>query len=383
MIRWRNILFVLVLFGSLMSCVEKYWPNIDKYENLMVVDGLVTNGSDTTVVNLSVSTSMNDSELLPLSGAEVYISDQNSLIFQLVELEIGSYRVTSNDFTPSIGNSYQLHIIHPNGKKYESDICLLTEPSPIDSVYGIIDSYEVANGSHDIVGLQFYVDNHGVNNDTNNYLWRLSQTYKYRASFSLDYLWEGRMIRVNSPDSLRTCWRTKPVADIFTYSTRHLDNSIIKKYPLNFVSTETKILSIRYSLYVEQLKISNDAFTFWDALMKQSVGQDNLYNQQPFQIRGNVRNIMDDNEVVLGYFTVAGITKKRIFVNRPPGVSFYYSYCEPDFDGMMMLGNSSPVDWPIFITETAEGGKALAGSDACFDCRMAGGSLTPPDFWEE
>lgn len=380
-IRLRNIMLLLVLIGILMSCVEKYWPSIDKYENLMVVDGLVTNGSDTTVVNLSISTSINDTRLLPLTGAEVYISDQNNMVTQLIELEIGSYRVSKDDFLPQVGDSYQLHIIHPNGNKYESDLCILAQPSPIDSIYGVVESYEEANVSHDIVGLQFYVDNHSVGGDTVNYLWRLSQTYKYRASFSLDYMWKGRMIEVNSPDSLRTCWRTKPVVDIFTYSTRFLDNSTIVKYPLNFVSTETKMLSIRYSLFVEQLTISNNALTFWDAVMKQNAGQDNLYNQQPVQIRGNVINVLDESEVVLGYFTVAGISQKRIFVNRPP-ISFYYNNCEPDFEGMMMLGMSSSVDWPVFVTEVSGQGMALAGSDVCFDCRLEGGSLTPPDFWE-
>lgn len=383
MTRWVNILLILLFGIGLISCVEEYWPNITKYENLLVVDGLLTNGGDTTVVNLSKSSSINNSKLLPLTGAEVYITDNSGIITQLDEMEIGSYKVSGNDFTGVAGNSYQLHITLPNGNMYESDLCILQEPSPIDSVYALIDSHEVANVSYPQVGLQFYIDNHGNNEDTINYLWRLTQTYKYRASFTLDYYWIGRMVTVSDPDSLRTCWRTKPVYDIFTYSTRYIDNSVIIKYPLNFVSTETKMLSMRYSLFVEQLTVSNRAYLFWDALRQQNISRDNLYSQQPVQIRGNIRNVLNEDEVVLGYFTVAGITNKRIFVNRPYSLAFHYYNCEPDFEAMKMIGASSELDWPVYVTDVFGEGLAQAGSDVCFDCRLEGGSLTPPDFWEE
>ena len=383
MIKWYNILLTLVLLSGLVSCVEEYWPNIDKYENLLVVDGLVTNGVDTTVVSLSISTSINDSKLLPLSGAQVYISDQDNVMSQLIEMEIGSYKIPASEFIGKVGDSYQLHINHPNGNKYVSDISTLLEPSPIDSVYSSPDSYELTNGDHPVVGLQFYIDNHGLTADTCNYLWRLSQTYKYQSSFTLDYIWEGAMIQVENPDSLRTCWRTKPVQQIFTYSTRYLDNTKITKFPLNFVSTDTKMLSMRYSLFVEQLTIEDRAFSFWDALQKQNISQENLYTQQPVQIRGNVRNVLDEDEVVLGYFTVAGVTKKRVYVNRPASLTFYYSVCDPDFESMMMVAASTPTFWPIFITNIPGAGMALGASDVCFDCRLEGGGLNPPNFWEE
>ena len=40
---------------SITSCIEKYWPEINKYDSVLVVDGLLTNGSDTTVIYLSLS----------------------------------------------------------------------------------------------------------------------------------------------------------------------------------------------------------------------------------------------------------------------------------------------------------------------------------------
>jgi len=49
-------------------------------------------------------------------------------------------------------------------------------------------------------GIQFYVDNHTtIPNDTIYYLWRLTQTIKYRASFTLDYTYSGEFIPFLTP----------------------------------------------------------------------------------------------------------------------------------------------------------------------------------------
>ena len=379
----KNILILLLLIASTTACVDKYWPEIDKYENLLVVDGLLTNDDEPTVVKLSISTALDRSQITPVTGASLHFSTlTGSSFIYFTETEPGTYQITDPTFKGEINQFYQLYIELQDGRQYASDLCKLATPSPIDSVYGIVENQELSGYNHDLQGVQFYIDNHSTNADTNYYLWRCIQTYEYKATFTLDYIWEGYPITVGNPDSLRTCWRTKNVDEIFTYSTKNLTTPVITKYPINYTSTETKMLSIRYSLLVNQLNISQAAFNFWDALRQQNIEQGSLYTRQPIQIRGNIRNLENPDEPVLGYFTVAGITKKRIFTNRPSNLQFYYSICEPDFETVTLIGASTPLFWPIYITDIPGMGWAMASSDVCFDCRLEGGELTPPNFWE-
>ena len=378
-----RISIVLFLIISISSCVDKYLPEIDEYENRLVVDGLLTNGDEPIIVKLSLSSSVNNSESVPVTGGELYITDQDQLETQLIETDPGTYKVLDSTFRGQVGSSYQLHIVLPDGRSFESDICELNAPSPIDSVYGLVESQELLNYNHPIYGIQFYIDNHSDNHDTCYYLWNLTKTFEYRASFTLDYTWEGEFIPFPNPDSLRTCWLTAPVRNIFTFSTKNLDKPVIKGFPFNYVSTQTKELSIKYSLMVKQLSISEEAFVFWDAIRQLHIDQGNLYSQQPIQIRGNVKNINSDEETVLGYFTVAGITEKRIFLTRQE-LPYYYDICDPDFEGVAWLYYQMfPEDWPINVVDIPGKGRALAHNESCFDCRLEGGSLTPPDFWEE
>ena len=377
----KNIITILCFILSLTSCVDTYWPEIDKYQNLLVVDGLLTNSEEPTIVRLSISSSINNGELIPLSGAELYITDEVHRETPLTETESGTYQVLDSAFRGQVGSSYQLHVQLPNGQNYVSDICQLIEPSPIDSVFGVIESSSLQNSNHDLYGVQFYLNNHSNTADTCYYLWKLTQTYKYKSSFNLDFTWEGAFIPYPTPDSLRTCWRTSQIKTIYTFSTRYLDQPIINYFPLYYASIQTKQLSIRYSLLVKQFTLSKNAFDFWDAIRQQNIEQGNLYSQQPIQIKGNMHNVNNNEEPILGYFTVAGISKKRIYMNRPI-LPFYYEICTPDTGSMGWI-TFEPASPPIYLTQLLNGGLAMGNQELCFDCRLEDGSLTPPDFWEE
>jgi len=372
----------LILLLIMTSCIEKYWPEMTKYENVLVVDGELTNGDEVCEVRLSYSSSTNNGSLITISGAELYITDKHNIETAFNEIDNGVYQITDPSFRGQIGNSYQLHIALTNGKEYMSDIDILTAPSPIDSVYGIQESRENINLNHDIYGIRFYLNNHSDISDTCFYLWKLTQTFEYHSSFDIDFLWMGWFKPNPNPDSLSTCWRISNVDKILTMSTEYLSQPVLTNFPLIYISTDTKMLSVRYSLLVKQLSISKNAFNFWDALRQQNIDQGNLYSRQPLQIRGNVKNINDADETVLGYFTVAGITKKRIYVDRPL-LPFYYGICDPDFEGVAWLYyEMNPNDWPTYVVDIPNRGKALGTSETCFDCRLEGGSITPPDFWE-
>lgn len=375
-------LLILLLIAGMHSCEEEFRPELSKYEGLLVVDGLLTNGEDPVSVKLSVASTVYEKALIPLSGAELHISDQDGEVIMLAEKEPGTYKAADSLFTGVSGNSYQLHIALPDGRRYVSDPCMLRPSIPIDAVYGEEENPELGETDHELPGVQFYVENHANTSDTLYYLWRLIHTWQYRSSFNIDYTWEGELIPFPNPDSLRTCWITKNVGKIIFGSTLYLDPTDINRFPLHFVPTNTKLLSIRYSLMVKQLNISGEAWEFYYAIEQQNIEQGDLWSEQPVQIRGNVMRLDEDvDEPVLGYFIVAGETKKRIFIDRPD-LPFSYTECVPDYD-LRWLPFTPPSSWPIYLDDIMFTGLAAGDQDACFDCRLRGGDIEPPGFWTE
>jgi len=377
-----SILFIILLA----SCVEAYWPTIDKYENRLVVDGGITDQPGPYTIRLSLSSSIDSAIYKPFVNCELVINDEEGTSETLNEVEPGVYMTNIDGIKGETGKSYQLTIHTPSDRVYRSGFEELLAGEKIDSVYGRIEYREVEEYDYNLQGYQFYVDTKLAEKDTNNYLWRLEATFHYQSDYTIRWIFDGELNWFHGPDSLFNCWKTYVVEDFFSMSTRSLSTPKIVAYPLHFVNTETRQLSVKYSLLVRQYTLNQNAFKFWDALREQNASSASLYAVQPYQIRGNIYNVDDPNEPVLGYFLVAGLDEKRIFVDRPKyPVEFNYSVCtlsDRDFEAYSEMYMADPVTYPIYAIET-NGGRRAVPHKACTDCREKGGIIAKPDFWED
>jgi hypothetical protein len=380
----RNILIISsVVFGN--SCIEKYWPELDKYENLLVVDGYISNEPGPYTIKLSISSKVDQLTNNPVPNATVVIMNDYGESEELAETIPGTYVTSSTGMQGQIGRAYMIKILTTEGKTYESEFEEIMNPTEIESIYAELESREQEGLTHNLTGYQFYLSDYPATADTNYFLARLEATYEYNADFLIKYVYDGTLRPFTNSDSLQTCWRTNKVPEIFTYSTINLSHPIVQGYPLHYVDTESRELYIRYSLLVRQFSLSEKAYRFWTAVKEQNSNQGGLYTSQPYQVRGNLVNTANTDEPVLGYFTVAGVSKKRIFVDRPPLALFYFSVCvlsDVDFENFGQIYLSTPSEWPIYATIGSFGGNALPNQE-CMNCQMSGGTIVKPDFWGE
>lgn len=378
---WFGI-FILLLISY--SCVEDYWPEIEKYEELLVVDGMITNEPGPYTIELSKSTPIYNSQKVPYSGCIVMIKELDGNTAQLIEVEEGIYQTSPEEIQGEIGKSYQVRIVTPDGEEYESSFETIKAPVLIDQVNWSIEYHEDYDYPYLLAGYQFYITTLPSDVDTNYFLWKLEETYQYEVSYYIDFYYDGQLHPFPNPDSLFTCWKTAPVKQIFTYNTSNLSEPVIINYPLNFVSTETRRLSILYSLQIEQLNLGKKAYNFWHEQEELNTSQGSLYTQQPYQVKGNIINTDDPEEPVLGYFLGAGVDIQRIFAERPPAtVDFHYSTCHltlRDFEAYRDIFWSDEHEWPLYVTLSNFGGRALP-IQTCVDCRQMGGEITIPSFW--
>jgi hypothetical protein len=176
------------------------------------------------------------------------------------------------------------------------------------------------------------------------------------------------------------------VNQIFVFGTSGLTSSNLTDFPLNYVSTETRELTVRYSLLVDQLTVVKKTYEFWNEVREQNAGETSLYTQQLYQIRGNMKNISDDQEPVLGYFTVAGKDSRRIFVDRPQELlEFHYPYCiltEGAYEAYGFIRWTDKKTWPLYVYRDPNGARALL-QQVCMDCREKGGTINRPAFWTD
>ena len=68
-------LLSLAIFLAMTSCIDEYWPEITKYQNIIVVDGKITSDPGPYTVQLSFSTDVNLPQLHPYASCLVSIHD--------------------------------------------------------------------------------------------------------------------------------------------------------------------------------------------------------------------------------------------------------------------------------------------------------------------
>lgn len=375
----------------LSGCVDKYWPESEfKYDRMIVVEGMITNTPGPYTVYLSVSAALDKPEFIPLSGYSVIISDDQGNMELLTQIEPGVYMTSADGIQGIIGRSYKLGIFsYDDNSIYESAYELLRKPVEIEDVYSDIEFHTDSDYEYNLSGYQFYVDTKTAEQDTNYLLWQMDYTYQYEANYLARYVYDNYQMETMHPShSLLTCWKTGKRKEIITNKTENLSEPTLKKIPLCYITTETKELSIRYSLLVKQHTISYEAYRFWNQLEEFKEDTYWLYAKQPYPIKGNLECTSDGDEIILGYFMVAGVDEKRVFVDRPLGVDWHYKTDCGFYTGEYMTYKLHLLhdSWPVYLTKYWNGFNyitALPQEQYCVDCRQSGGELTPPEFWIE
>jgi len=381
------IISAMLAFAAI-GCEERFLPEIDsKYDEVLVVDGMITSDPGPYVIKLSLSSALDQPNLTPVGGYNMTIIDDLGNSEACVETETGVYRSSADGMHGIPGRKYKLLFQSPQGKSYASDFEELKEPVEIEAIYPEVESSQVDFYPYDLPGYQFYLDAAQAPSDSSYFMWYLEETFRYESDFKIYFSYYDRVVHpVQNHDTLKVCWRTDKVNGFYLMSTSQLSSPKITRFPLNYVPTDDRRLSIRYSLLAQQFVLTNKAYKYWKSTIEQNINNGELYTKQLYQVRGNISNLNDDQESIFGYFFAAAKTQKRIFVNTPEyPVKMYYSNCFITGEdrrnyGWMFYGPAPPANHPLYVTEDATGVRALP-HQACLDCSLKGGTVEKPDFW--
>jgi hypothetical protein len=361
--------FILVL--SLNSCIEPFSPpEVNSTDQFLVVDGFLNASNDTSIIELRHSQNTNDNTSYSVeSGAQLTVESEGGALYSFTEEGAGRYVLLPVDIAPN--DKYRLRIKRNNGQEYLSEYVKVSMTPPIDSL-----NYRYDAG-RDAMLIQ--VNTHDPTGDTRFYRWKFEETYQYRSAYisSLVYNPETKNIDFRQ-ENINLCWGTKKSNMIILGSTIKLTSDIIKDLPVNAVPVNTNKLYIKYSILVKQYGLSQEEFEYWTSLSKTTQGTGSLFDPQPSQVTGNIKNVANAKELVFGYFSVSKEETKRIFMTpqlgqfprcMPPDSVPVAEYLKNPFGYLMHYhGNRSDT--------------LIMSSYGCVDCRAQGGTNVMPSFWE-
>jgi len=388
---------LLILVLSITTCIDPFNPDIKGREALLVVDGLLTNENRSYTIRLSKTTPSQNDEPVMVSGAFMTITDQNGTESRLSETSSGIYRTDSLSFRGEAGSTYTLYIRTTDGTEYKSDPSVMYSVQPIDSIIYLKDQ-EILNNTTEILdGIRIFLNSE--NSGGGKYFrWIYDEWWKFSVPNPKRYNYIDPD-NIPEVDTLKqVCYAHYGSDEIIIHSGESSQTDRIEKEPVLFVaSNQSDRLLMQYCIDIKQLSLSPVEFQFWEQLKEISEGGGDIFDKQPFTITGNVHNISNPSESVLGYFQVSALEEKRIYI-LPSDLE---TLNLPEYKYECERIEKGPGDYPYYVTfdqiyesNTSTGyifiepvynmmlalTKLAFAKPACAICTSRG-SLTKPDFW--
>ena len=372
---------MLLLFCS---CIEEYRPNISSKESdLYVIAGKITNESGFHSIFVAKSSNPEDPSRIPVSNCMVTIYDDNDNYFEAEEYHGGEYKVYIDDSYLALGTAFKAEIITPEGDILSSSYDTLRFCPPIDSIYYIIQNFLTTDPEVTNPGLQFYRDYNGIGTFTKRIKIDIEETWQIESKYPIRWVWHGSYLDYLIPPdvSKKVCWKTEKNEDIYLMKTDDFTDNIYKNFALHHVLNTSEKLVFGYSILITQLSISNSTFDYYKKVQANILTDKGLYETQPQLVEGNIINLSNGSERVLGYFYTAGVDKKRIFIGLMPDFINFIPVCKPEplwYDYTYRTDIDTMYLW-LDPDKYAPLGYIL--TKGCVDCTSRGGSTTKPDFW--
>lgn len=369
-----------------MSCIKSYQPEITGADSgKLVVSGQISDLNQIQSVTVTISSSINKQEVIPVDGCTVIISDEQGHQFPMTYSADGNYTGMIDHQYLVPGKSFKIEILTSDGSRIISDFDKLSPCPAVDSVYYLRKDISTNDPSEPLKGIQFYIDLNGNNSDSKFYRFEAIETWEYHSEYPVEWFFAGKIQRKQPADySLSICWSTFPIKNIFTLSTVHLMENKYKLFPLHFVDNKTDRLVFGYSLLVNQYSLSEAAYNYWRQLDISSTSEGGLYEKQPLAAKGNLHNLTHPEKEILGFFGVSSVTSKRIFVSNVENLELENpSRCAmrqliaPEFQ----LYGIGPEYWPVYLKEDTAYNPTIVLDKGCVDCRALNGTTVKPAFW--
>lgn len=346
----------LLLIISFQSCIDEItFDPSDQVKSQLVVDGRITTSEGPQILKLSTTQIDNLKKPSPVTDAKITIFDNFGNVEEYVQLgfNAGEYHLMNDIIKGEIGRTYFIEIELRDGSIFQSEPETLM---PVPKMTNIEIDF-IQETEFDITGLpktsnfaQVLIDTPIPNEEDGVFL---------RWDVESDWLVLDRDDPCNPFDVPTACYFNDNIIleELRPFSSRALELNELSDWAVGRRIVDFSFQFKQY-LSVYQYSLTPRAFTFFEQISALSNIEGNLFDEPPAAISGNLFNVNDPNEKVLGYFSASEVDTVRTFLVKEDIPFNFMEICQ--------------LIWP-----------RPPCNDICYECeRMDGASTIKPDFFQ-
>jgi hypothetical protein len=329
-IKHLRIYFFVFSLISLVSCIDTYDVDFSQQNNVLVVEGFLTDDyQNPDTIKIQYSKYFEGTTYITpiISVKALIVASGTGKETNLIEQKLGGY-LPPNDFRINPSEKYSLRFTLPDGQQFESSSEQIYTTPPILKVYDkfVPNSKLSDDGKKFLSANEVYLDFKDMPNQKNYYLWRYTH-YEKIVHCTTCYTSQYDPKTLGCTIKLANFNRTP----YYDYQCATECYSIAKSNKINVMSdvvsdgetvTGRLIAKIPYHfnygclVEIQQMSISPQNYTFYKNLELQSQSTGGLADTPAAAIVGNINNLTNPANKVVGFFSVASIQKKRYWVDR-------------------------------------------------------------------
>lgn len=323
----KYLSYIIVLF-YIAGCIDPYAVDFAKNNKVLVVKGLLTDDfQDPDTISIQYSTSIEGNiKMIAIASIEPKIRIVASgKEIKLIEYGKGKY-LPPKDFQIKQNEKYVLEFII-DGDKYESMPESITVTPPIANIYEKFNpiSKLSEDGKKQLSANEIFIDFQDTPNQENYYLWRYTLYERLQHCFTCNYsiydFYSEKCIPAppffREPyydyNCLSECYAIIEGTQINVNSDKLSNGNLVRG---RLVAKIPYYYSYGCLVEVEQICISPEIFGFYKVLESQSQSTGGLADVPPAAIVGNINNLTNPIEKIVGYFGVANVQRKKIWIDR-------------------------------------------------------------------
>lgn len=303
------VLSLLLLSG----CIDEINFDVSKSDtSFLVVTGVFTPGKQSHQLKIFRTNSIEIGDVIQVNHAAVNLLYGNSGKVPYQFIGAGVYELPVNALEAESGQNYQIEI-DLDGTTYLSSPQVMPQRIIPERAYFAFEE-EVTNAQNGVIRdetvLSIFVDTPLPQNENNHYLrWTVDEVYAFPEVIChpLDLLMECYITKPNNtnPQRLNLLSDESLALDRFD-SVKVAIRRSLAMHPEEFQS--------RHYFSVYQYALSKEAFDYWKQVESVTTQVGSIFDTPPAAVRGNIYNVDNDKEVVLGFFEVAAVDTIRTFV---------------------------------------------------------------------
>lgn len=365
-----KIHITLIVAGILSSCIAEYYPSqLMDAPDLLVVDGIITNGTSVFRLSTSVGLDAGIDATSSVDNAQIFVEDESGRLSPPGTLtDPGRYSIPNGNLHPD--SSYRIRIVLGDEIIVSEFLRPLITPV-IDSI-----TYSKAGSGAPI---KIQVSTHEPNNQSHYFRWSYFETYEFTAQLYANVaIIDGVIVIFDEQgeegpaNHMYYCWQRSASRNLILASSAQLSENVILNHTIQEIEPSNKKLSVLYHIAVTQHLIRKEAYDYFSNLQKNIESMGSIFAPIPSEMNGNLRSLTS-NIPVIGYVDVSTSTTLERFIER--NFSLYEqprNNCE-----------FSPVWQPGMSPLTFDGQMGIVNwvTAGCVDCTLMGGSKNKPDFW--